>query len=158
MINRIAAALVLVVFALTGSGCIGSMALSGKVREFNMNVSPGPWPRQAVFLLLYVIPVYPFAGAADLIVVNSLEFWTGTNPVSGKSAVVTVARAGDTHREVAADGTVAVSTLREDGSIDIHIVAPDGRTGFFNVQNTGTELVARDATGGEYARVSHDPR
>jgi hypothetical protein len=132
------------------------MALSGKVREFNLGVSPDPWPREAVFLLLHFIPVYSFAGMIDLVAINSVEFWTGTNPLSGKAAQVTVARAGDTHREVSPDGTVAISTVREDGSIDIEITAPDGTTTFVNVQNTGDNLVARDAAGDELARVSRD--
>jgi hypothetical protein len=157
MTKRIIAAVGLAVFALTSTGCIGSMAVSGKVREFNLNVSPEPWPREAVFFLLYMFPVYPFAGTADLLVVNSIEFWTGTNPVSGKAAQITVAQVSDTHREVAPDGTVALSTLREDGSIGLEVTAPDGSTTFMSVENTGDTLVARDAMGNEYARVSRDP-
>lgn len=156
MIKRLTAVATLVALALTTGGCIGSMAVSAKVREFNMGVSPEPWPREGVFLLLYFIPVYPFAGMADLLVVNSIEFWTGTNPVSNKKAVVTVARAGETHREVSQDGTVAESTLREDGTIDIQVTAPDGTKTFLNVQNTGDALVARDAQGKESARVRLD--
>lgn len=49
--KRIIAVMGLAVFALTSTGCIGSMALSGKVREFNLGVSPEPWPREAVFFL-----------------------------------------------------------------------------------------------------------
>lgn len=104
-----------------------------------------------------MFPVYPFAGTADLIVINSIEFWTDTNPISGKSAQITAAQVGDTHREVASDGTVALSTPREDGSVDLEVTAPDGSTAFADIQNAGDTLVARGAMGNEYARVSRDP-
>jgi hypothetical protein len=156
MAKRIVTTVVVALFALTSTGCIGSMALSGKVREFNMGIHSDPWPREAVFLLFQFFPVYAFAGMIDIVAINSVEFWTGTNPLSGKAAAVTVARLGDTHREVAPDGTVALSTVREDGSIDIEITAPDGTTTFVSVENTGGDLVARDAMGNEYARVSRD--
>ena len=35
-----------------------------------------------------ISPVYGFIGAVDLLIVNSIEFWTGTNPVTGKSPAV----------------------------------------------------------------------
>src|SRR5512134_3778707 len=132
MIPRFAVVAGLLAVGVATGGCIGSMALTAKVRDFNMQVSPDPWPREGVFLLLYFVPVYPFAGMADLLVVNSIEFWTGTNPVSHKSAAVTVAGTVDSHRESSPDGTVAESTLREDGSIDVEVTAPDGTTTFMN--------------------------
>ena len=70
------------------SGCMGGMAVSGMVSKFNLEVTDNKWGREAVFLGLYIIPVYEIAALVDLIVVNSIEFHTGTNPLSGKSAVV----------------------------------------------------------------------
>jgi len=156
MTKQLLAAAMLAALAIGNTACIGSFALTSEVRKFNMQASPEPWPREGVFVLLYVVPVYPFAGAIDLLIVNSIEFWTGTNPISNKGAAVTVAQAGDTHREVADDGTVVLSTLRADGSIDVEVTAPDGRTSFFNLQDTGDALVARDAEGRAYASVDRD--
>ncbi len=156
MLKRVALMAVMSAFVVGSTGCIGSMALSGKVRQFNMDASPDPWPRAGIFMLLYVLPVYPFAGSADLLVINSIEFWTGTNPLSNKKALVTVAQLGDEHREMDADGNIVVSSLRADGSIDVAITAKDGTQSFVNVVNTGEQLVARDAAGNEQARVSLD--
>ena len=82
MILKKSAAALLVASMLIASqtGCLGQMAVSGKVRAFNLEVAEGKWGREAVFLLLYIVPVYPLAGAIDLIIVNSIEFHTGTNP------------------------------------------------------------------------------
>ena len=153
MIKQITVMAALTLFALSNTGCIGSMALTGKVREFNLQVSPEPWPREGVFVLLYVLPVYPFAGAADLLVVNSIEFWTGTNPISEKKAQITVAQAPKTHLETDADGNVALSSLRSDGSVDVEVTQADGSRSFINVENDGEFLIARDADGEEYSRV-----
>ena len=46
-----------------------------------------PMPREAVFVGLYVIPVYPFCAFVDLFVINSIEFWSGENPISGEPAL-----------------------------------------------------------------------
>ena len=77
---------------LSNTACIGRMAVSAKVMKFNLEVTESKWGREMVFLVLYIIPVYEFAGLVDLIVVNSIEFWTGTNPVNGQPGL---ARVGD---------------------------------------------------------------
>ncbi len=132
------------------TGCIGGNAVTGKVREFNLRVAKGKWPREGVFLLLTIIPVYGFAGMADIFVVNGIEFHTGTNPVSGKPRI---ARVGETREAVAPDGSVSRSTLREDGSIDFEITGPDGVTHLLNLGERGERLVARDGSGRELASV-----
>jgi hypothetical protein len=151
MTKRIALLLVaLMMLGTANTGCLGGMAVSGKVMKFNLDVHEDKWVREAVFLALYVIPVYEFAGLADLLVVNSIEFHTGTNPITGKPRV---ARAGDTHRVEATDGAVSVSTLREDGSIDFVISEPSGKTHFLNLGEREGRVVARDATGLELASM-----
>jgi hypothetical protein len=35
-----------------------------------------------VFLAAYVVPVYGIAGFIDAVILNSIEFWTGSNPVA----------------------------------------------------------------------------
>jgi hypothetical protein len=157
MIKRIAATLLIAAFGLSSTACIGRFATSGLVRKFNLTVVQDKWPHEIVFLLLYIIPVYPLAGLIDMIIVNSIEFWTGTNPIDGgprvAGASVASHQPGDTHYAVAADGSEAISTLREDGSIDFEIRAADGSTHFVNVVREDGQLVARDADGQRVALV-----
>ena len=94
--------------------------------------------------------MYGFAGLIDLVVVNSLEFWTGTNPVSGEARL---AKVGDQKHVVGANGEQAVSTLREDGSIDIQITEPDGRAHFINIIRDEGGIVARDEYGQPLAKI-----
>ncbi|WP_412498546.1 DUF3332 domain-containing protein [Vibrio furnissii] len=68
------------------TGCMGQMATTGLVTKFNLEVVDNRYGREGLFLLLS--PVYGIASIVDLFIVNAVEFWTGTNPISGKSPAV----------------------------------------------------------------------
>ena len=72
------------------SSCIGSFGLTKKVQNWNESLGD-KWTNELVFAALHIVPVYPFAIFADLIVCNSVEFWTGSTPVArnvGETIVV----------------------------------------------------------------------
>ena len=71
----------LVAVALFTSGCYGPFYLTRKVYAFNGQVSQNKWIVEAAFLVMWWIPVYGVASALDGIIFNSIEFWTGNNPV-----------------------------------------------------------------------------
>lgn len=151
MFRKLACLVALFAFVSTSStGCIGRMAVTAEVMKFNLRVAETKWGREAVFLILYIIPVYGFAGLIDLVVVNSIEFWTGTNPVSGESRL---AKVGDQKHVVGPDGGQAVSTLREDGSIDIEIREASGTEHFINLIRQDGGMMARDAEGQQLGRL-----
>ncbi|WNW07773.1 DUF3332 domain-containing protein [Vibrio alginolyticus] len=68
--------------AVSLSGCVGSNAVTGYVMGFNLKAVDNRYARGGLNMLL--APVYGVAIAADYIVFNSLEFWTGKNPLNGK--------------------------------------------------------------------------
>ncbi len=65
------------------AGCMGTMGLSGLVTKGNLSVVDNRFGRAGVYILL--APVYAFAATGDLFIFNTIEFWTGTNPITGKS-------------------------------------------------------------------------
>lgn len=67
--------------------CIGSFTAWHKVLAWNQNVGD-KYINELVFIALNVIPVYPIAGAADVLILNTVEFWTGTNPLASSSKVI----------------------------------------------------------------------
>ena len=67
--------------AVSLSGCVGSNAVTGKLMKFNVEVVDNRYARAGVNFLL--APVYGITTAADYVVFNSLEFWTGKNPITG---------------------------------------------------------------------------
>jgi len=85
---RRAAVLTLVAGALVGSsGCFGSFNLTRKLWGWNKGVSDEKFVRELVFLGLNVVPVYSVAGFIDVIITNTIEFWTGKNPVDMSSTI-----------------------------------------------------------------------
>jgi hypothetical protein len=66
------------------SACFGSFQAARKLYGFNKGVGD-KWVVEVVFLALGIVQVYSLALAADAIVFNSVEFWTGENPMSSVS-------------------------------------------------------------------------
>lgn len=63
-------------------GCYGPFYLVRKVHKFNGEVSDNKWVVEVVYLVCSWLPVYGLAAAADAIIFNSIEFWTGNNPLA----------------------------------------------------------------------------
>ncbi len=132
-------------------GCIGQMATSGLVRKFNLEVAENKWGRELVFLILHIIPVYPIASAVDLIIVNSTEFHTGTNPITDKPRIALL----DGHEEqVAPDGSRASSHMNEDGSVTIDAVDAEGNQHTLRLVPTAGAIEVRDGDHRLYGRVA----
>jgi len=144
MKRRLSILVVSLLLVLTmGTGCIGNFGLTGKVRAFNLDVSKDRWGREIVFVVLYIIPVYGFAGFLDVIVFNSIEFWTGKNPIDGSPSVTPIAMQEWTTE----DGTQITMKGLPDNSIDVNVVKPDGEKRFFNLTRTEEGVTARDEAG-----------
>lgn len=79
-------ALILVVGMLSQTtGCFGGFNLTRNIWGWNNTVTGNKFVNWLVFLGLNVIPVYPIGGLADLFIFNSLEFWTGSNPMASNA-------------------------------------------------------------------------
>lgn len=79
------------VLALTAStslqSCLGSFALTKKVMTWNRTIG-NKYVNEIVFFAFWVVPVYEICGLADLFVINSIEFWSGENPVDQTTAYI----------------------------------------------------------------------
>lgn len=69
------------------SSCIGQFALTEKVLSWNQQIGT-KFVNELVFLAFWILPVYEVTSAADLLVINSIEFWSGSNPVQAYTKVV----------------------------------------------------------------------
>lgn len=121
--------------------CLGQGALGGKVLKFNLDVVENKWGRWLVFLALNVIPVYPIAGAIDLVIINSIEFHTGTNPITKKPRLAL--REGH-DRVVASDGSIAVPVLNADGTVTIDVSTTEGTSYRLKLVPISGGIEARD--------------
>lgn len=150
------------------SGCFGSFNLTRKLWGWNKGVSNEKFVRELVFLGLNVVPIYSIAGFIDVVVTNSIEFWTGKNPVDMSSTIkvdsattvkkVAVVKDGvrtmtlETYRfdKLVATTTVqympgtpymTFATVLPDGSAETHVAAIDVDGKGFVAPGTFTELV-----------------
>jgi hypothetical protein len=81
------------VLAIWSAGCMGTGAITSKARELNLRAFENRWAREGIYLGLQALWVYRICTVLDLFVFNSIEFWSGTNPINGKTALVDLPRA-----------------------------------------------------------------
>lgn len=72
---------------LTLPSCIGSFSLTNKLLSWNRGIS-NKFVNELVFVCFWILPVYEVSGLADILVINSIEFWSGSSPIAkGKSVI-----------------------------------------------------------------------
>lgn len=139
-----------VVAVAMSSGCMGSFGLTKAVYHFNETVTGNKIVNNLVFWGLAIVPVYSLAMAGDLLILNTIEFWTGNKLLGDASVpggaervvineredgsvsmtqganVVEFVPAGDNRVVVMVDGVVVGSAVRQaDGSVVANTSAGD---------------------------------
>ena len=69
------------------SSCLGSFRLTNKCYTWNKSIGD-KWINELVFIGLNIIPVYDICILADAVIFNSIEFWTGNNPVAKNTEII----------------------------------------------------------------------
>ena len=87
----------------TQTGCFGSFSLTHKVYDFNADVGD-KFVNTVVFWAFCIIPVYEVSGILDVFLLNLIEFWSGSNPVSMNEGEteIQIVRSGDKVYEITA--------------------------------------------------------
>ena len=81
------AAILLAGSSMAFTSCIGSFAMTNKVLSWNKQVG-NKFVNELVFFAFWILPVYEVTSIADLLVINSIEFWSGTNPMTASVKAV----------------------------------------------------------------------
>lgn len=76
-----------VVCSVMFSSCIGSFSLTKKLYTWNNGVGD-KFVNELVFLACNIIPVYPVCVGVDAIVLNTIEFWTGSSPMAATTTEI----------------------------------------------------------------------
>jgi hypothetical protein len=71
-------------------GCVGPFALTSKLNNAifkdigkGQTGGKGPqWAAEGVFLICAILPVYAITILGDALIFNSIEFWSGDNPIA----------------------------------------------------------------------------
>ena len=89
------------------SSCVGSFGLFNRLTTWNQSLG-NKFVNELVFLAFNIVPVYGVAYLADALVINSIEFWSGSNPM---------ANVGDVKKVKGENGNYMVKTLENGYSI-----------------------------------------
>lgn len=81
------AAILLAGASMTFSSCIGSFAMFNRVLDWNRSVGD-KFTNELVFFAFWVLPVYGISLTADALVLNTIEFWSGQNPMAVSTKIV----------------------------------------------------------------------
>jgi hypothetical protein len=121
------------------TGCYGSFNLTKKLYTFNGSMGD-KWVNEAMFLLL-MIPAYGICGMLDVLFLNTIEFWTGNNPVT---AVVVTPEEGTQVTFNAGTHRIEVSQ----GGTTYYITKANGYTTVTNIHNNPVAHAIADGKGG----------
>lgn len=106
-INLKMAATMMICGSFLFSSCIGSFGLHSKLVSWNQSIGT-KFVNELVYLACNIIPVYAVCYLADALVINSIEFWSGSNPL---------ASIGDVKKVKGENGNYLVETLENGYSI-----------------------------------------
>ena len=101
------------------TSCIGSFGLTNKLLAWNRNVD-NKFVNELVFIAFWIVPVYEVSALADVLVLNSIEFWSGSNPVADAGKVKTVETKDGLYAiETKADG-YSIQKQGEEAVVDLN--------------------------------------
>lgn len=138
-----AALLVALAASIPLTSCIGNFTLTKRLLSWNQNIG-GKFANEVVFFCFScIIPAYEVTAVIDFFILNSIEFWSGSNPMAQSVKAI------DTDHGryfIACDGT------------GYDITAPDGTVTRLNF-NVQTQTWALETADGELPFLTYlDPQ
>ena len=128
------------------SSCVGSFSLFNQLSSWNQSVGH-KFVNELVFLALNIIPVYPVAYLADALVINSIEFWTGSNPMANVGDVKKVKGENDNYMVETLENGYSITKEGAKESMELiynkeantwNVVAEEKSTELLKMNNDGT--------------------
>lgn len=147
--KRIVAAIVVGSILTLTTACYGPFNLTKNVYHWNSNIKGSSevnekWMKEFVFFGMIIIPVYMFSALLDAFIFNSIQFWSGSNPVKateegGDGATRIVKLGGITVTMVESDRGTTVTYERK-GVVERRATIEASVTGYRLVDETGILL------------------
>ena len=124
------------------SGCYGKNACFNKLHDWNGTLGD-KWINSIVHFILFWLPVYGIClFLVDGLVLNTIEFWTGSNPLAS----------GDSYFEKDAQGNTIAAVKNEDGSISVELTTAKGEKANLTLQRDENVVRALDNEGNVVAQ------
>ena len=123
-------------------GCYGKYALTRAVYEWNGSLGN----KFIVSLVNYFMGIVYFVTVpVDMIILNVIEFWTGSNPMA----------MGNTYEEADANGNKVYAVKNPDGTLSVSLTAADGKKADFMLVRKDNEISFVSAEGVVLAKQTH---
>jgi len=149
LINRIIAAIVVGSFLTVTTACYGPFNLTKNVYNWNSNIKGSSevnekWMKEFVFFGMIIIPVYMFSALLDAFIFNSIQFWSGNNPVkandAGGDGATRVVRLGGLTVTMAESDRGTTVTYERNGIVERRAIIETSATGYRLINETGALL------------------
>ena len=122
---------------ITLTGCYGSNACFEKLHKWNGTLG-NKWLNSIVHFFLQIFGVYWIClGLIDGLVLNTIEFWTGSNPLA----------AGDSYFAPHPHGNSIAAVKNADGSMSVELTSAAGEKASLTLQRDENVVRALDAEG-----------
>lgn len=112
-INHLKVSAIIMTGCMMASSCVGSFQLTHKLAMWNTRATNEKFLNEIIFL--FISPAYAVCGVVDALVINTMEFWSGSNPLAKNE--------GKTQTIMGQDGRYYAVTTLKDG---YEIKKPDG--------------------------------
>ena len=124
------------------SGCYGKNACFNKLHDWNGTLGD-KWINSIVHFFLFWLPVYGIClFLVDGLVLNTIEFWTGSNPLAS----------GDSYFEKDAQGNSIAAVKNAEGSMSVEVTTAKGEKANLTLQRDENVVRALDNEGNVVAQ------
>lgn len=96
------------------SSCLGSYTAFNNLKDWNHQVSQNKFVNNLLFWGLNIIPVYGLFFIGDTLIFNTIEFWSGSNPLAmtdGQMETQTIVKNGNTYEMTATKNKLVVEVI-----------------------------------------------
>jgi hypothetical protein len=125
---------------LASTGCFGTFSTLKRMYRWNETVDANKWAKWGVFAATMIVPIYPSATIFDMIFTNSVEFWSGRNPMDATELQT------ETGEQVS-------MRVRDDGAVDVAIHSDSQPVTRLVVRPESDSIAAYDENGNLVARA-----
>lgn len=152
MIRKISVSMLALLCTLSSMECVGSFGLTRRLHGFVTSFS-SKWIDWLVFLVFAILPVYGIAILADAVVVNSIEFWTGSGLAKAENEPETITQ-GDEKLQIERRGQEMTLRLYKNGELKTALVLKKSAPGrFFTLDGQEITVSTLETDGGHQIAV-----
>ena len=165
-LSRVVTGVVLMCFMTMSTACYGPFNLTKNVYHWNSGIKGSgevndKWMKEFVFFGMIVVPVYMFSALLDAFIFNSIQFWSGDNPVKASDldndGQTKVARLGEATVRWTPTNEGATVTYERHGIIERRATIVPSAIGYRLVDEAGSTLAeAEYAPDGTITLLDHD--